>query len=430
MSKRVYLDSIGCRLNQSEITSMARQFQQVGYTVVDDAAQADVLVVNTCAVTSGAGKDSRKLIRQLHRQNTGATLAVTGCYAHIAPDTTAALPGVRYVVDNFDKEKLVPLVTGAVFEREPLERHYTPGTANMTRAFVKVQDGCDNKCTFCITTIARGHGRSRPLEDVIREVQLMSAGGYQEAVLTGVHLGSYGHDLGNPNGLRDLVRALLQTTDIPRLRLSSLEPWDLAPDFFDLWADPRLCRHLHLPLQSGCDRTLKRMLRNTNQADFAALVGSARAHIPDLALSTDLIVGFPGEDETAFAESLAFVSAMDFMKIHVFPYSRREGTAAARMKGHIDAETAKERTRQIQALSDAGMRRFYGRYVGQSLPVLWEQVRGASAAGFWHTGLTDNYIRVEMNYPEVLTNQIRQTTLTVLDGECVQGQLVQKEAQV
>jgi threonylcarbamoyladenosine tRNA methylthiotransferase MtaB len=402
---------------------MAREFQGSGYTVVENPAEADLFVVNTCAVTNDAGKESRKMVRGLNRQNPVAEIAVTGCYAHIAPETTAALPGVRRVFDNFEKDKLVPVIAGEAFDAEPLQRSYMPGAIGQTRAFLKVQDGCDNQCTFCVTTIARGYGRSRPLEEVIREAQWMAAGGHQEIVLTGVHLGSYGHDLGNQDGLRDLVRALLDTTDIPRLRLSSLEPWDLSENFFALWENPRLCRHLHLPLQSGCDRTLKRMRRNTNQSAFRSLVTSAREAIPHLALSTDLIVGFPGEDEDEFAESLSFVREMDFMKIHVFPYSVREGTAAARMKNRVDKATAGQRVREMQQISEEGMERFIEGFLGQTVPVLWEGVRGSSDAGFKHIGLTDHYIRVEINHQEVLTNTITPTRLTSRAHDIVVGEL-------
>lgn len=429
MNKRVYLDSIGCRLNQSEITRMAREFQARGYTVTDSAEEADLVVVNTCAVTQDATKESRKLVRHMHRQNDRAEIVVTGCYAHIAPETIQILPGVKQVVNNFDKDHLVPMVTGQPFELEPLQRHYVPGTAGHTRAYIKVQDGCDNKCTFCMTTLARGHSRSRPLEEIIREVQMVSGGGYQEVVLTGVNLVAYGQDFGL--SLTQLLHALLQTTDIPRIRLSSLEPWDLDEHFFRLWENPRLCRHLHLPLQSGCDRTLKRMLRRTSQAEFRNIVQMARQAAPEIALSTDFIVGFPGETEEEFAESYAFAADMDFMKIHVFPYSAMPGTPAARMKGQIDKHTAKNRVRQIQQLSEDGGRRFYTRFVGQTMPVLWEGVRGAADSGFLHTGLTDNFIRVEVTAPEVLTNTITPTKLVYLtQSDVMHGQIKKEGAHV
>ncbi len=427
MSKRVYLDSIGCRLNQSEISRMAREFQAGGYTVTESPEDADVVVVNTCAVTRDATKESRKMVRQLHRQSEQAEIVVTGCYAHIQPDTIQTLPGVKQVISNFDKDHLVPLVTGQPFELEPLQRHYIP--AGHTRAFIKVQDGCDNKCTFCMTTIARGHSRSRPLEAVIREVQFMVGGGYQEIVLTGVNLVSYGQDSGL--SLTALLQSLLESTDVPRIRLSSLEPWDLDENFFRLWENPRMCRHLHLPLQSGCDQTLKRMLRRTSQAEFREIVQMARQAAPEIAISTDLIVGFPGETEHEFAESYAFAAEMDFMKIHVFPYSAMPGTPAARMKGQLDKLTAKDRVRQIQQLSDEGGRRFFARFLGQTMPVLWEGVRGASEAGFLHTGFTDNYIRVETTHPEVLTNTLTPTKLVYLtEGDVMHGDVMKARVYV
>jgi len=418
---RVYLEFTGCRLNQSEIETLARQFASAGHTIAASADEADLCVVNTCAVTNEAGRSSRNIIRRLNRANTTARIVATGCYAELAPQAVAALPGVSGVVSNLDKDRLVPIVLGEdapaqAYDLEPLERERLPGALGRTRAFVKAQDGCDNRCTFCVTTIARGPGRSRPLAAVVREVQALAGAGYQEAVLTGVHLGSYGHDLGLAHGLAQLVRALLEHTDLPRLRLSSLEPWDLSPDFFELWGNPRLCRHLHLPLQSGCDATLKRMARRTSQASFRALIEAARAAIPDLAVSTDVIAGFPGETDAEFETSLDFVRALDFMKLHVFRYSKRPGTAAARMSGHVAEEIKKARSARLLALSDEGAQRFARRFVGQGVTVLWEQVSGATTDGFVNSGLTDHYVRVELVTPEVLTNTISTACGTELRG--------------
>ena len=278
---KVHLRMVGCRLNQSEIDTMARQFTALGHEIVDRPADADQMIINTCAVTNEATRTSRKLIRDFHRQNPAGETTVTGCYAQIAPASLAKLPGVRRVAGNDEKDKLVSIITGEpieIYDSEPHERAPMPGTMGRTRAFVKVQDGCDNACTFCVTTIARGAGRSRSIDDVVREVNTLYGIGYREVVLTGVHLGSYGHDFGDKDGLTQLVQALLKDSDMPRLRLSSLEPWDLSPAFFELWADRRLCPHLHLPLQSGCDATLKRMRRHTSQSSFRALVlcGAAR----------------------------------------------------------------------------------------------------------------------------------------------------------
>jgi threonylcarbamoyladenosine tRNA methylthiotransferase MtaB len=422
---RVYLESTGCRLNQSEIETLARQFRQAGHTVVHTAEEADVCVVNTCAVTREATRSSRNMIRCLNRSNTGAEIVATGCYAHLSPDLVKALPGVARVVDNIEKERLVPLVLNLDEETfEPLNREYFPGASGRTRAFVKAQDGCNNRCTFCVTTIARGPGRSRPLEDVIREIQALAAAGYREAVLTGVHLGSYGDDRGEGEGLAQLVRAILSATDISRLRLSSLEPWDLSPDFFSLWEDTRLCRHLHLPLQSGCDATLKRMARRTSQASFRALVAAARDHIPDLGISTDVIAGFPGETDEEFETSYAFIREMDFMKLHVFRYSVRAGTAAARMVGQVPDDIKKARSARLLGLSDDGAQRFAQRFVGREMSVLWEQIAGASEAGFHNSGLTDNYIRVDMTAPAALTNTITTVRLTAVTGRGLSAEAV------
>jgi threonylcarbamoyladenosine tRNA methylthiotransferase MtaB len=252
----------------------------------------------------------------------------------------------------------------------------------------------------------------------------LAAAGYQEAVLTGVHLGSYGRDRGERDGLERLVRAVLAATDIPRLRLSSLEPWDLSPDFFALWADARLCRHLHLPLQSGCDATLKRMARRTSQAAFRALVTASRAAIPDLAISTDVIAGFPGETDEEFEISYNFIREMDFMKLHVFRYSPRAGTAAARMPGQVPDDVKKTRSARLLALSDEGARRFGRRFVGREMAVLWEQVTGASEAGFHNSGLTDNYLRVDMTAPAALTNTVSTVRLTAVTGRGLVAEVV------
>jgi len=404
MGMRVRLETLGCRLNISEIEGLARGFVAAGHQIVGPGEQADLCVLNTCAVTGIAARKSRQLARHLKRTSPGAVLAVTGCYAELDPDQVAAL-GVELVVGNQDKDRLLELASAYVQRVHPelsrsdaqpstadLHSHYVyPGAR--TRAFVKVQDGCDNRCTFCIVTVARGAGRSRLAGEVIAEIRELVRVGYQEVVLSGVHLGSYGHDLGEPGGLFLLVRRLLDETDVPRLRLSSLEPWDLDGDFFALWEDARLGRHVHLPLQSGCDATLRRMARRTVVAGFAELVRTARAAIPDLSVTTDIIVGFPGETEAEFAASLAFVEAMAFAKLHVFRYSRRAGTAAALMPGQVPGQVVAERSRQMHALGDKLERAFRGRFLGRTMDVLWETDEPNGSGLLW-SGLTDNYLRV------------------------------------
>ncbi|MDE2819533.1 MAG: tRNA (N(6)-L-threonylcarbamoyladenosine(37)-C(2))-methylthiotransferase MtaB [Chloroflexota bacterium] len=417
---KVHLRMVGCRLNQSEIDTMARQFQGMGHEVVERPEDADHFVLNTCAVTREAGKTSRKLVREFHRSNPGAETTVTGCYAQIAPKELEALPGIARVISNADKDNLASIVTGEeikVFDHEPIERKPPARSPSRTRAFVKAQDGCDNECTFCVTTIARGPGRSRAIDELLREVNTLRQLGYQEAVLTGVHLGSYGQDQGHLDGLAQLVQALLRHSDMPRLRLSSLEPWDLAPGFFELWQDPRLCRHLHLPLQSGCDATLKRMRRNSNQAAFRALMQAAREAIPEARVTTDVIAGFPGETEEEFATSRAFIEEMGFDGLHVFRYSSRPGTPASRMKNQVSSQVMKDRSAELLAMSDSMEKNFAARLAGTRQHVLWEQITAATPEGFLHSGYTDNYMRVQAVHPSDLSNRICATDL----GEFTDG---------
>ncbi len=426
---KVHLRMVGCRLNQSEIDTMARQFSALGHEVVESPADADHFVINTCAVTNEAAKTSRKLIRDFQRANPAGETTVTGCYAQIAPREIGLLPGVRRVVDNGKKSQLVSQITGEwidVFDSEPHERGSASGR---TRAFVKAQDGCDNACTFCVTTIARGAGRSRAIGEVVREVNYLRRAGYQEAVLTGVHLGSYGHDLGDRAGLTSLVTALLCDTDMPRIRLSSLEPWDLDPEFFALWEDRRLCRHLHLPLQSGCDDTLRRMRRNTSQRQFRALARAARSAIPGLRLTTDVIVGFPGETDAEFDQSERFISELDFGGLHVFRYSSRPGTPASRMRNQIEEGVKKARSARLLRLSARMERRFAESLRGSESDVLWEQIKGASPEGYIFSGHSDNYMRVRAVHRRDLTNVITRTQLGLYTEGEIHGTLKETSPQ-
>ncbi|MEJ2150337.1 MAG: tRNA (N(6)-L-threonylcarbamoyladenosine(37)-C(2))-methylthiotransferase MtaB [Chloroflexota bacterium] len=419
--RKVYLDFVGCRLNQAEIERLGRRFAAQGDSIVERAEDADLVIVNTCAVTNEAMRKSRQMLRQAGRANPDARLIATGCYAELSPDQLAALPGVRQVVGNRDKDDLIQIAGHSAapdFDQEPIARDpLPPGTLGRTRAFVKVQDGCDNRCTFCVTTIARGAGYSVPVEEVVREVWGLVAFGYREAVLTGVHLGSYGHDLvEGPVSLFDLVKALLERTSIARLRLSSLEPWDIQPGFFDLWQDERLCPHLHLPLQAGSDRTLRRMARRTTQDSFRRLIDAARARIPDLTLTTDVIVGFPGESEADFEESIRFVEAMGFARLHVFPYSARPGTAAAGFAGQVEKTEKDERRARMLALSAQLWERHQRRYLGHTLSVLWESARGGTPEGLIWSGLTGNYLRVQATSRQPLANKITDARLTQIAG--------------
>lgn len=434
---KVYLDTLGCRLNQSEIETMARQFRAAGHEIVASADSADMAVMNTCAVTSDAASDSRRKIRQM-AQAGAKEIVATGCWTTLQPKEAAALPNVFKVIPNDRKDNLVAeilndqpssiLHSPHTFDLEPMARQLLPGLHRRTRAFIKVQDGCDNHCTFCITTVARGAGRSRPLADVINDIRFALDGGAKEIVLTGVHLGSWGKDfkmLPPPRayGLYDLVKAILRETDAPRLRLSSLEPWDLDADFFSLWENPRLCRHLHLPLQSGCAATLKRMARKTTPASFRDLVAAARLIMPDAAITTDLIAGFPGETESEFAESLDFVREMNFAGGHPFPFSPRPGTAAMRLAGQIKPEVRKERSAKLREALEESAKSYRQKFIGQTLSVLWESSTQLSDAGWEMEGWSENYLRVKTIAPRPLWNEISRVKLNAMERDAISSVL-------
>ena len=422
---KIYLDTVGCRLNQSEIERMSRQFRSAGHEIVPRPEQADLAVVNTCAVTIQAAADSRKAIRRAARAGVDEVIA-TGCWATLDPEAAAALPGVRRVVSNPRKEALVPQVLHLppeVFDLEPVERQPLPGARLRTRAFIKAQDGCDNRCTFCITTIARGPARSRPVEAVMEDIAAALVGGAQEIVLTGVHLGSWGADFTPRQHLRHLVEHILTHTAVPRLRLSSLEPWNLDAAFFELWQEPRLCQHLHLPLQSGCDATLRRMARKTTRKSFAALVEAARKAAPDIAVTTDIIVGFPGESEAEFEASLDFVRRMEFAGGHVFTYSPRPGTAAARMGDQVPHAVRKARNARMQAVFAESGERYRARFLGATRQVLWESAVAFGPQGWTLSGLTDNYLRVHAQAPRNLWNRLSTVRLTAEEGGALRGVL-------
>jgi len=421
---RVRIDSVGCRLNIGEAEQLARSLAARGHRVVGPGDAADLMVFNSCAVTHVAARKSRKLIRHWRRNNPGAALVVTGCYAELSPAEVEGL-GVDLVVGNRDKDELPDLLQEAGLLRAeetlpepdavPLQPDAGADDGRRTRAFIKVQDGCDNKCTFCIVTVARGASRSRAAADIVAEIGALVDAGYREAVLSGVHLGSYGHDRQEPDALVSLVRAILRDTEVPRLRLSSLEPWDLSDDFFALFEDnERLQPHVHLPLQSGCDATLQRMARRTDRNSFRRLVEEARRRAPDMSVTTDVIVGFPGETEAEFEASIGFVEEMEFAKLHVFRYSPRAGTAAAGMPGQVDAAAAQERSNRMHALGAELEARFRERFVGRTGEVLWESAEPRPEGLQW-SGLTGNYLRV-VSDPVLAVDLGNRVTETRLSG--------------
>ena len=424
---RIHLSFLGCRLNEAELERWRREFLRRGHHIAAAPEDADVCILNTCAVTGEAGRQSRQAARRLHRRNPRAHIVFAGCDATMEPERAQAISGVDLVIGNRDKDALVDRVIDAFADRVTTPALATEGDSRYlfvparTRAFIKVQDGCNNHCTFCIVSTLRGEERSRPIAEVVQEIRQLTSMGYREVILTGVHLGGYGHD--RNTDLMQLVATILAETDIERLRLSSLEPWDIPYRFFDLWRQSggRLMPHLHLPLQSGSDSVLRRMARRYTTAQYARLVDEARRRIPDVMITTDVIVGFPGETDEEFSASLAFVRQMNFAHIHIFTYSPREGTAATRLPGHLPTAVKKARSRAMHQVMQESKMAHLDRLVGQVRSVLWEEAREEDPAQGTRTwsGLTDNYIRVHARVPADvdLHNAIVPTRLIAADEE-------------
>ncbi len=392
MALRVYLDSLGCRLNQAELERIAAGLVAAGHSLVASPEACDWAVVNTCTVTHRADADSRGRVRRIHRLNPLASIVVTGCWSTIHDRDAAELSGVVHVVPNLDKAGLVELLGppgGTISARAPI-----PGPRRRARAFLAVQDGCDQACSYCLTTIARGPARSVPAERVLAEARRAEAGGAGEIVLCGVQLASWGQDLPGRPHIGELLDALLAGTTTPRIRLSSLEPWGLPPDLFDRWADHRVCRQLHLPLQAGCDGTLARMARPYRRAEAQALIAAARAAIPQLALTTDVLVGFPGETDADHLDSLAWFAELAPADVHVFPYSPRAGTPAVSLPDPVAPDRARDRRRQALDVLAPARDAFRASLVGTTQDVLWVRSTQRSDGRWELRGVSDHGVPV------------------------------------
>ena len=425
---RVQLKTLGCRLNEAELETWAREFQADGHRIVAEDEPADLVVFNSCAVTGEAVRKSRQLLRRTVRENPGARLVLSGCYATLNRAEAESL-GVDLVVANADKAHLVEIVRCELDLPAMPALATEPGEVALfrlgrQRAFVKVQDGCRYRCTYCIVTVARGAERSRSIGEIVSEINGLHEQGIQEAVLTGVHLGGYGDDTGTD--LVGLIRAVLADTAIPRLRLGSLEPWDLPESFVELYADPRFLPHLHLPLQSGSDSVLKRMARRCKSGEFATLAAHLRRVVPDFQLTTDVIVGFPGETEVEWAESLAFIDRMEFGHIHIFSFSPRAGTPAAEWPDQVSGEVKRVRSQVLHKLAERQKRETLRHYLGRDFPVLWENTVTGTEGNRKIFGYTPNYLRVGMVLREGmnLENQITEARMRAVaeDGEYLVGQ--------
>jgi threonylcarbamoyladenosine tRNA methylthiotransferase MtaB len=421
---KIYLDMVGCRLNQSELEEMARQFAAAGHDLTGDMADADLAVVNTCTVTVAAAADSRKIIRRIARSGVEQIVA-TGCWVTMEPDQARSLAGVTQVVDNVDKSNLVASVLSLPeVDLAPDNFERIPGSRERTRAFIKTQDGCSHHCAFCVTTIARGCSISTPEKVIIDQIKQAEDAGIKEAVLTGVQLGSWGKEFPQSQHLADLVEQILKQTNIPRLRLSSIEPWDVNPALIDLVNEDRVARHLHLPLQSGSKDTLRRMARAITPKRYADLLGMIRRRVPDIALTTDLIAGFPGESDQEFQESLDFVREMEFAGGHVFTYSAREGTPAADLSDQVPHPIRKERNAQMRKEIRRSELAYQKDFLCRKLEALWESALETDP-GHWHArGITDNYLRVSAEADQDLWNRITAVRLIKIEDSMIVGEVV------
>ena len=399
---KVALTTLGCKVNQFETETMEGLFKRAGYTIVPFEERADVYVINTCSVTSLGDRKSRQIIRRAHRENERAVIAVCGCYAQVAPEEIKAIEGVRVVLGTKERAQIVDYVeralredgildgVGDIMQAHTFEDIPLYDSPQRTRAFLKIEDGCENFCSYCIIPYARGPVKSRALSHIRAEAEKLVRAGFHEIVLTGIHLGAYGRDLGGEVTLADACREVLSVAGLRRLRLGSLESLELSPELFALIReDERFCAHLHLPLQAGSDAVLRAMNRHYDTAEFARLIEGVRREVPGIAISTDIIVGFPGETEEMFAESLAFVARLGFSRMHVFPYSRRTGTPAARMADQVPEPVKKERVHRMQALAAEKTAAYERAFLGKTMRVLFE-----TCADGVTDGLTDNYIRV------------------------------------
>jgi threonylcarbamoyladenosine tRNA methylthiotransferase MtaB len=395
---RIALDTVGCKLNQAETQLLGQQFAQAGYRLVSGDEGTDVYILNTCTVTHVADGKCRRLLRLARRRNPQALVVAIGCYAERARQELAQIDGVDLVLDNRQKQHLLPLLEGSGWLSPPLHGQRGTHADFRTRAFIKVHDGCNNFCSYCIVPLVRGREKSIPFDQIIAEVKHRIAEGDKEVVLTGTEIGSYSYA---GVGLRELLQYILTQTKVVRLRLSSLQPQEISTKLIGLWHDGRLCRHFHLSLQSGSNAVLSRMKRRYTVGDYQRAVALIRDRVPEVAITTDIIVGFPGETDAEFEESYQLCRQMEFARIHVFPYSPRPGTEAATMSNQVGDRVRRERSQRMLALARESARNFRRKFLGKTMPVLWEK----QSDGVW-SGLTDNYIRVYTRSDEDLTNRL------------------------
>lgn len=428
--------TLGCKVNQADTASMENLFLRSGHQLVSFDGEADVYIINTCVVTNTGQRKSRQTIHRAIRKNPNALIVVTGCYPQTAAEEVKAIAGVDMIIGNQDRAQIVQLVEERLAHRQTdtldAVHKLTASTAfeemaagditDKTRAFLKIQEGCNQFCTYCIIPYARGPLRSRSLESIRTETQRLISAGFKEIVLIGIHLGCYGKE--NPNGptLYDAVKTVLEVPGVQRLRLGSLESVEVEPRLLTLMQeDARFCRHLHLPLQSGCDKTLQAMHRPYTTAKFKTLLADIKTKVPDIAITTDVIAGFPGETEADFETTCKFAESCGFSKMHIFPFSARKGTPAEKFAGAVTEAVKKERADILGRIDETMHKAFLQAMVGQNAEVLFEQPAGED----YFEGLTGNYQRVFVKSGgRNLGGEILPVKITAFDGEKLLGKII------
>ena len=430
--------TLGCKVNFYDTEAIWQLFKNEGYEQVDfETSTADVYVINTCTVTNTGDKKSRQIIRRAVRRNPDAVIAVTGCYAQTSPAEIMAIPGVDLVIGTQDRDKLLSYIRDIQAERKPVnavrnimktrefEEMDVPDFADRTRAFLKIQEGCNNFCTFCIIPWSRGLSRSRKPESVLNQARQLVAAGYKEIVLTGIHTGGYGDDLENYR-LSDLLVDLDRIEGLERIRISSIEASQIDEKMIAvLNGSSKMCRHLHIPLQAGDDGILKRMRRKYTTEEYAAKIARIKEAMPGVAITTDVIVGFPGETEEQFENGYRFMERIGFSEMHVFPYSKRTGTPAARMDNQVDEAVKHERVHRLIELSERMQEAYAAQWVGRTLVVIPErEAKGAEGRGLL-SGYSDNYLQVVFDGDPSLIGQLCRVRLTDSGANECRGRLVE-----
>lgn len=426
--KRVAIATLGCKTNQFESAAMIEQFESAGYSVVPFTQPADIYVVNSCTVTAKTDAETRRLIRRARRLNPDARVVATGCYAQVAPGELEKMPELDSVLGNREKQDIIAMVETGESHVSDISFETSAGPlklesfAEHTRAFLQAQNGCNSFCAYCIVPYARGRSRSVPPEEVLQGVRGLAANGYREVVLTGIHLGAYGLDLDPAVSLTELVRRIDTGRLVPRLRIGSVEPNELTDELLILMADSKIiCPHLHLPLQSGSDRVLQRMGRRYTGLFFRELVARISTALPQAFIGADVIAGFPGESEDEFNETLQLIEELPFSDLHVFPYSSRPGTKAAKMPGQMPPQVIKERAEQLRKIASEKKRRFLAHQVGAELQAL---VQGFNDDSRTCNGITRNYVTVTFAGTREMINSEHTVKVVSFTGDQVTGTLV------